>query len=95
MARGNNNRANNYVYILECSDKTLYTGITNNIEKRIHEHNNTRTGARYTRSRRPVRLVYAETCSTLSMALKREAEIKKLSRVQKLRLISISHLFLK
>lgn len=75
---------NNYVYILECSDKTLYTGATNNIEKRIQEHNNTRSGARYTRGRRPVKLVYVEICSTPSIALKREAEIKKLSRAQKL-----------
>ena len=78
---------NNYVYILECSDKTLYTGSTNNIEKRIKEHNNGKSGAKYTRARRPVRLVYVETRSTLSNALKREAEIKKLSRAQKLLLI--------
>jgi putative endonuclease len=79
---------NNYVYILECSDKSLYTGTTNNLEKRIKEHNNTTSGAKYTRGRRPVKLVYAETCSTLSIALKREAEIKKLSRSEKLHLIS-------
>ncbi|MDD5008310.1 MAG: GIY-YIG nuclease family protein [Syntrophorhabdaceae bacterium] len=78
---------NNYVYILKCSDKTLYTGSTNNIEKRIKEHNNGKSGAKYTRARRPVKLVYVETCSTLSNALKREAEIKKLSRAQKLLLI--------
>jgi putative endonuclease len=78
---------NNYVYILECSDKTLYTGSTNNIEKRIKEHNNGKSGAKYTRARRPVRLVYVETFSTLLNALKREAEIKKLSRAQKLLLI--------
>jgi len=78
---------NNYVYILECSDKTLYTGSTNNIEKRIKEHNNGKSGAKYTRARRPVKLVYVETCSTLSNALKREAQIKKLSRAQKLLLI--------
>jgi putative endonuclease len=76
-----------YVYILECSDKTLYTGSTHNIEKRIEEHNNGKKGARYTRSRRPVKLVYVESCSTLSDALKREAQIKKLSKVQKMRLI--------
>lgn len=78
---------NNYVYILECSDKTLYTGSTNNIEKRIKEHNNGKSEAKYTRARRPVKLVYVETCSTLSNALKREAQIKKLSRAQKLLLI--------
>jgi putative endonuclease len=76
-----------YVYIVECSDKTLYTGYTNNVAKRIQEHNTARTGAKYTRSRRPVRLVYAETCSTLPEALKREAEIKRFSRKEKLLLI--------
>jgi putative endonuclease len=76
-----------YVYILECSDETLYTGSTHDIEKRIEEHNNSKKGARYTRSRRPVKLVYVESCSTLSDALKREAQIKKLSKVQKMRLI--------
>ena len=73
-----------YVYIIECSDKTLYAGSTNNIEKRIQEHNNTKAGAKYTRGRRPVKLVYVEICSTPSIALRREAEIKKLSRAQKL-----------
>jgi putative endonuclease len=77
-----------YVYILECSDRTLYTGSTNNIEKRIQEHNNSRAGAKYTRARRPVKLVYVEICSTSSVALKREAEIKKLSRAEKLLLIA-------
>jgi putative endonuclease len=81
---------NTCVYILECSDKTLYTGITNNIEKRIQEHNNTSAGAKYTRGRRPVKLVYVEICSTTAIALKRELEIKKLSRAQKLLLTSIS-----
>ena len=77
----------NYVYILECSDKTLYTGTTNNIEKRIREHNDTKAGARYTRGRRPVTPVYIECCPTHSIALRREAQIKKLSRAQKLLLI--------
>ena len=76
-----------YVYILECSDKTLYTGWTHDIEKRIKEHNNGKNGARYTRSRRPVKLVYVESCSTLSGALKREVQVKKLSKAQKIRLI--------
>jgi putative endonuclease len=76
-----------YVYILECCDKTLYTGCTNNIEKRIYEHNHTGAGARYTRGRRPVTLIYIECCSTLSDALKREVQIKKLSRARKLLLI--------
>ena len=79
-----------YVYILECSDKTLYTGWTKNIEKRIQEHNHGKLGARYTRSRRPVKPVYIEACSTLSDALKREVQIKKLSRTQKLQLLKDS-----
>ena len=75
-----------YVYILECSDKTFYTGWTKNIEKRIQEHNG-KDGAKYTRSRRPVKLVYAETYPSLSEALRREAGIKKLSRGEKVGLI--------
>jgi len=77
-----------HVYILECSDKTLYTGWTNNLEKRIQEHNNGKDGAKYTRTRRPVRLVCAETCSCLSEALKREIQIKRMSRFGKLELIA-------
>ena len=76
-----------FVYILECSDKTLYTGWTADLEKRVREHNNGKGGARYTRGRRPVRLVYFEACRSVSDALKREAGIKKLSRAQKLLLI--------
>jgi len=79
-----------YVYILECCDKTLYTGCTNNIEKRIHEHNNTGAGARYTRGRRPVKLIYIEGYPTLSDAMKREVQIKKLSKAQKLLLVQNS-----
>jgi len=75
------------VYILECSDTTLYCGWTNNLQKRLEEHSSGKGGARYTRGRRPVRLVYTEPCPTRSHALKREREIKKLSRVAKLRLI--------
>jgi putative endonuclease len=60
------------VYILECSDKTLHTGWTRGINKRIKEHNCGKNGARYTRSSRPVRLVYVEGCATLSGTLKRE-----------------------
>lgn len=75
------------VYIVRCKDKTLYTGYTNNLEKRIHDHNFSKTAAKYTRSRRPVKLVYSENFRTLSKALKREIAIKKLSRVEKLLLI--------
>ncbi len=76
-----------YVYIVECSDRTLYTGLTNNIEKRIKEHNNGKNGAKYTRGRRPVKLIYEERCVNLSDALKREVTIKKFSRKQKLSLV--------
>ncbi len=76
-----------YVYIVECADKTFYTGSTGNVEKRIQEHNSSKTGAKYTRGRRPVKLVYVEPCPTPSLALKREAEIKKLSRAQKVVLV--------
>lgn len=76
-----------YVYILECSDKTLYTGITTNLKKRITAHNTSKSGAHYTKTRRPVVLVYSEKCKDLSMALKREHALKKLSRKEKLDLI--------
>ena len=79
-----------FVYIVECADNTLYTGSTNNLTKRIREHNAAKAGARYTRGRRPVRLAYAEAAATLSDALAREAQIKKLSRTQKLLLIQAS-----
>lgn len=76
-----------YVYILECSDKTLYIGSTNNLEKRVVAHNTLKAGARYTKARRPVRLKYSEKFSTKSLALKRECALKKLTRAEKLRLI--------
>ncbi|MHB8111489.1 MAG: GIY-YIG nuclease family protein [Syntrophorhabdaceae bacterium] len=75
------------VYILECSDKTLYCGWTSDIEKRLHEHNEGKYGAKYTRGRRPVKLVYQEPCPTKSDALKREREIKSLPRRKKLLLL--------
>lgn len=75
------------VYILQCSDQTLYTGITNDLKKRILIHNSGK-GAKYTRVRLPIRLVYQEEKETRSDALKREIEIKKLSRKKKLLLIS-------
>ncbi len=77
-----------YVYILECADKTLYTGITVNLERRLQEHNESDLGAKYTRARRPVRLVYSKKFRNRSTASKAESKIKKLSREEKLRLIS-------
>ncbi len=79
-----------FVYILECSDATYYTGCTNNLEKRLKEHNISKNGAKYTRMRRPVVLKYSEAFATLSKARKREAEIKRLSRKQKETLIILS-----
>ena len=77
-----------FVYILECADKTLYVGSTNNLEKRLHNHNNSKSGAHYTKIRRPVSLKYSESFQTKSEALKRECALKKLSRVEKLNLFS-------
>jgi len=76
-----------FVYILECNDNTLYTGITNNLEKRIEQHNHGQEAAKYTRVRRPVKCVYQEPQANRSEATKREMEIKKLSRIKKLQLI--------
>jgi len=75
-----------FTYIVECSDSTLYTGITTDLERRLDEHNNSAKGAKYTRVRRPVKLVYSEECEDRSSASKREYAIKKLSRVKKLAL---------
>lgn len=75
-----------YVYMLKCADGSLYTGYTNDLQKRAGVHNSGR-GAKYTKSRLPVRLVYSEEHESKSSALKREAEIKKLTRAQKEKLI--------
>ncbi len=74
------------VYILECADDSLYTGWTDNLDKRVKLHNSGR-GAKYTRSRLPIKLVYAQTVADKSEALRREYAIKKLARKQKLELI--------
>ena len=76
-----------YVYILKCSDNSLYTGITVDLERRVEEHNTSKKGAKYTKSRRPVHLVYSETHLDRSSASKRESAIKKLSRSEKLILL--------
>lgn len=78
-----------YIYILQCADSTLYTGSTNDIEKRLIAHNTAKTGAKYTKARRPVRLVYSEQLETKSQALKREGQIKNLSRAEKLALLNL------
>lgn len=76
----------NYIYIVECSDGTLYTGWTTEIKRRVMEHNSGK-GAKYTRARRPVVLKYFEEFDTKEEALKRECAIKKLSKKDKLKLI--------
>ena len=76
----------NYTYILKCSDGSLYTGWTNDLEKRIRAHNEGK-GAKYTKSRRPVSLAYHETFQTKEEAMRREWEIKQMTRQQKLDII--------
>ncbi len=73
-----------YVYILKCADSTFYIGYTNNIAKRLAMHNGGKAGAKYTRARRPVTLLYKQGFRTLSKALKREYEMKQWSRAEKL-----------
>ena len=75
-----------YIYILRCSDDTLYTGYTNSIDKRLFTHNSGK-GAKYTRARLPVELIYSEEFSDKINALKREREIKSMTRTEKLRLL--------
>ncbi|MEY8204931.1 MAG: GIY-YIG nuclease family protein [Bermanella sp.] len=77
-----------YVYILRCQDDSLYTGVCTDLTRRVQEHNLcNKKGARYTRARRPVTIVYREDCENRSEACQREAAIKKLKRQQKLTLI--------
>ena len=76
----------NYTYLLECSDHSFYCGWTNDLDKRVMAHNSG-NGAKYTKSRRPVALVYYETYETKEAAMKREAAIKRMSRREKERLI--------
>lgn len=76
-----------HVYILTCADGSLYIGITTDVERRLHEHNCTSRGAKYTRSRRPVKLAASWPVDDRSAALREEARIKRLTRKQKLELI--------
>jgi len=73
------------VYILECNDKTLYTGITNNIERRLYQHE-TGVGAKYTKGRGPFKIIYKESCTDRSAASIREAQIKQLKKEEKIKL---------
>ncbi len=76
----------NYTYILKCEDNTLYTGWTNNLEKRLIAHNNG-SGAKYTKGRQPVTLVYFEEYASKESAMQREWQIKKMKRSEKIKLI--------
>lgn len=76
-----------YVYILTCSDETLYVGQTNDLVRRLYRHNNLKSGAHYTKIRRPVVLSYSEVCDTHALACAREAELKRLTRKEKLALL--------
>ncbi len=84
-----------FLYIVRCSDKTLYTGITTDISRRIKEHNSTKKGAFYTKNKRPVKLVYRESLPDRSKATKRERQIKKLTRKEKLEFIKRSRAVVK
>jgi putative endonuclease len=80
-----------FLYIVKCADKTLYTGITVDLDRRIKEHNSSALGAKYTRARRPVRLVYSKKFRNRSAASKAESKIKNLTRAEKLELIKNRH----
>ena len=86
MSKGNDNW---YVYMVRCNDGTLYTGITNDLEKRVDAHNSGKDGARYTRSRRPVVLVYSQQVESKSAAAKLEYQFKRLPRSKKKKLIAL------
>lgn len=76
------------VYIVKCSDETFYTGVTNDLERRINEHNGSKLASKYTRARRPVILMYQEKYKTRSLAQKEESRIKNLNREGKQKLIN-------
>ena len=77
-----------FLYILECADNTLYTGITVDLERRVNEHNFSKLGAKYTAVRRPVKLVYFKKYKNRSLASKAESKLKKLSREEKVKLVN-------
>ena len=88
MPRSLNNRHGAYyVYILKCADNSLYVGSTNDIENRLHKHNHLKSGAHYTKIRRPVTLVWSKKCRNYPAARKKEGELKALSRTEKMKLI--------
>lgn len=77
-----------YLYILKCADDTLYTGITTDVARRVAEHNTGKKGAKYTMSRRPVSVVFSKKYKNRSKASQEEARIKKLTRLQKMQIVS-------
>ena len=76
-----------YVYMVQCNDSSLYSGVTTDVERRVMEHNTDTKGAKYTKARRPVRLVYQRRCRNRSSATKQEAALKQLTRAQKIALL--------
>lgn len=78
-----------YFYIVRCCDNSLYSGITTDIKRRVGEHNSRKRGAKYTRSKQPVKLVYKETFANKSLALKREWQIKKMTKKEKESLLAL------
>lgn len=80
-----------FLYILQCADSTLYTGITTDLDRRVLEHNTSPRAAKYTRARRPVVLVFSKKYRNRSTASKAEAKIKQMSRIQKMDLIEHPH----
>ena len=77
-----------YFYILRCADNSLYSGITSNLEKRVREHNSVNSrGSKYTRAKRPVKLIYSEKYRSKKTAMKREIEVKRLTKVEKEKLV--------
>ncbi|OEU55785.1 MAG: hypothetical protein BA862_00320 [Desulfobulbaceae bacterium S3730MH12] len=90
MSQTTNSRPHWYVYIVQCKDFTLYTGITTNLSRRLQEHNSPKQGARYTRPRQPVELVYREAVQSRSAAASREYQIKQLTLEKKKQLIANS-----
>lgn len=78
-----------YVYFLRCNDNSLYAGITTDIDRRLHEHNHTKLGAKYTRAKRPVTLAFIESALNKSIASKREYQLRKLKKIQKEQLVSV------
>lgn len=79
----------NYTYMVRCADDTLYTGWTNCLEKRLKAHNSGKNGAKYTKTKRPVTLVYYEGYATKEEAMRREYTIKQMTRKQKLKLLEL------